>query len=104
MSKKVQIVAIAIIAIAIIRIATSLIVADPVKSSQDSGLTKSKYLDMVRINYKDDDTLTLEETLCSYDYLIDKYGVKETYKMDLRAEADENDIDNRLIEAIQKCI
>ena len=71
--------------------------------SETTGLTKSGYLKQVEKNYEYSEALSLGETKCAYSYLIDRYGVKETLKMDTRVAADESDVDPRLFEAINEC-
>ena len=62
------------------------------------GVTKQEYLDKVSNNGQD------KEALCAYEYLIDTYGLKETYKMDLAATKDEEDIHPAIYEAIDRCL
>lgn len=62
------------------------------------GITRQEYLDKVSNNGQD------KESLCAYEYLIDTYGIKETYRMDYRAYEDENDVDKRIYAAIKKCM
>lgn len=62
------------------------------------GLTRQEYLDTVSNNGQD------KASLCAYTYLIDTYGLEETYKIDYRASKDENDIDPRTYEALEECI
>lgn len=61
------------------------------------GLTRQIYLDKVSNNGQD------TASLCVYTYLLDKYGIKETYKMDYRATVDENDVDQKILDEIKHC-
>lgn len=61
-------------------------------------LTKEEYIEQVRKNGGD------EVEVCSYNYMIDKYGTREVLKMDMRVASDENDIDPRIYEALEQCI
>lgn len=61
-------------------------------------LTKEEYIEQVKKNGGD------EVEVCSYDYMIDKYGTREVLKMDMRVASDENDIDPRIYEALGQCI
>lgn len=60
--------------------------------------TKEQYLNQVRENGGSD------VEVCAYSSLIDQYGTRETLKMDLRATADENDVDQRMYTALQECL
>jgi len=60
--------------------------------------SKQDYLDQVKANGGE----SIE--LCAYDYLLDKYGVREVMKMDMKAMADEDDIDPRLFRAVEECL
>lgn len=62
------------------------------------GLSRQEYLDEVSNNGQD------TAALCSYTYLIDTYGLKETYSMDYRASKDETDVDPRIFEAMDRCV
>lgn len=62
------------------------------------GMTRQMYLDKASNNGQD------TATLCSYTYLIDTYSLEETFKMDYRASKDENDIDQRIYDAIDRCV
>lgn len=62
------------------------------------GMTRQMYLDKVSDNGQD------TATRCSYTYLIDTYSLEETFKMDYRASKDENDIDQRIYDAIDRCV
>lgn len=60
--------------------------------------TKEEYLNQLRENGGH------ESIICAYSKLIDKYGTNETLKMDVRAAADEKDVDPRIYTAIQECL
>ena len=62
------------------------------------GLTRQEYLDEVSNNGQD------SGMLCTYTYLIDTYGIKETFLMDQRAAKDDTDIDNRVYGALERCM
>lgn len=63
-----------------------------------SNMTKEQYIQQVKDNGGAD------YEVCAYNKLIDKYGVKETMKMDMRAAANEKDIDQRLFEEVKECL
>lgn len=66
------------------------------KSPVDN-MTKSQYLALASNNGEK------KGYYCIYEYLIDNYGLKETYAIDQRADVDKNDIDGRVFEAIIEC-
>lgn len=79
------------------------IASEAVKSTQPSedsymGFNRQEYLNQVSNNGQD------TASLCAYTYLIDRYGLKETYNMDYRAYKDENDVDERIFKAIEMCM
>lgn len=62
------------------------------------GYTRESYLDEVSNNGAD------AGMLCAYTYLIDTYGLEATAKMDQRAYFDQNDVDERIFEAMEHCL
>lgn len=62
------------------------------------GITRQEYLDTVSNNGQD------KETFCIYEYLIDTYGLRETYKMDLAASRNEGDVHPAVYDAIDWCM
>lgn len=67
-------------------------------------LTKERYLQEVDKKHTADDIFTKEQYKCAYTLLIDEIGVQETLKIDMRAAADENDVDSRMFKAIERCL
>lgn len=63
-----------------------------------AGHTRAEYLEKVSNGGQD------QLSLCSYTYLIDNFGLEETYRMDARAMVDENDIDERIYDALESCL
>lgn len=63
-----------------------------------SNMTKEQYLAQVKKNGG------TQYEACVYNKLIDKYGVKETLKMDMRVAANENDVDSRLYSMANECM
>lgn len=63
-----------------------------------AGFTRAEYLDKVSNGGQD------QMSLCSYTYLIDNFGLEETYRMDVRATVDETDVDPRIYEAMGSCL
>lgn len=66
-----------------------------------SSYTKAEYIDLVVEKSHPDDR---ELTVCVYSYLIDNHGVPATLKMDMRAAADENDVDPAIFDAYKECL
>lgn len=66
-----------------------------------SSYTKAEYIDLALEESHPDDR---EMTICIYSYLIDNYGVPATVKMDMRAAADENDVDPAIFDAYKECL
>lgn len=67
-------------------------------------LTKERYMQKIDENHTADDIFTKEQYRCVYSLLIDEIGVQETLKIDMRAAADENDVDPRMFKAIERCL
>lgn len=61
------------------------------------GYTRQSYLAEVSNNGRD------RGMYCAYSYLIDNYGLEATFKMDMRADRDGNDIDPAIYEAMDNC-
>ena len=67
-------------------------------------LTKERYMQRVdEVDYSDS-ILTKSQSRCAYSLLIDEIGVQETLKIDMRAAADETDVDPRMFKAIERCL
>lgn len=67
-------------------------------------LTRDYYLELVEEKYDPAYGMTLTETKCLYTYLIDRYGVQETARMDQKAIADPAHVDTRVEDAIRWCL
>lgn len=72
---------------------------------QANPQTKESYLRIIDEKpTTNDDIFTKEQYRCVYSGLIDEIGVQETLKIDMRAAADENDVDPRMFKAIERCL
>ena len=84
----------------------SLLTPEPTEPTKPTKPTESTYMGITRQEYLDTVSNGGEDkgAHCVYTYLIDTYGIEETYRMDYRAEKDETDVDPAVYEAIDRCL
>lgn len=92
--------AIIIIAITLAVGMISLLTPEPTEPTESTymGITRQEYLDKASNGGQD------KGAHCAYTYLIDTYGIEETFRMDYRVEKDETDVDPAIFEAIDRCL
>lgn len=98
--KTIGIVLLMLLLIAVVKYAVQQTIKSTAPAKEDSylGITREEYLNRVSNNGQD------TAARCVYANLIDKYGIKETYNIDYRASKDENDVDQRLYEELERCM
>lgn len=103
MKSKITVAIVVLILLGLIGVLPRMLGRASVNSSErlPSSYTKAEYIDLALEKSHPDDR---EMTICVYSYLIDNYGVPATLKMDMRAVADENDIDPAIFDAYKKCL
>lgn len=96
--KKVLTVIVLVVLIFIVTGAVRSVIIKNADNKKPYDYTKEEYIEQVKKNGGD------EVEVCSYNFMIDKYGTREVLKMDMRVASDENDIDPRIYEALEQCI